>query len=249
MIIERSTSSHDKLIDLQASEDEVVSESLARTQQLLHARGVIADNTGFYLCSDPEEIGIDHASLIEMEAAGYFNSGYEQRAEGKRLFSEASRGYDAEDMGELRFSIVAQKDEDNTRLTPIAFFDYFRANKYFYPESEEAARSFIEGQNYSNQPSRYIFSKLVANPERPSGTATLHRDALFAVANGLASLNPAGIFIEAKAQPATRRMVRSIVRYMTGSTIVLDKDIPSEDGGNPSKLLLHVRHEGLEQAS
>jgi len=233
----------------QIQEDIAIRQSLATVERMLKAHSKLPENIGFYLCADPTELGIPHELIEGMELRGYNNSGYRQRAEGNRLFEDALRGYDN---SVLRFVIIGENTGEGAEqsITPLAFFDYFRADTHIPSEQNEykdAASTFVRDEGLAEEPSIYVISKLVADPSRSKTTADLHRFAIAAVLNAVADTNPSGVFMETQAQPATRKMVRrSGNRHILGMKIVLDQDIQSDSiddpGGNPSKMVLYIPH-------
>src|SRR5690606_9857782 len=145
----------------QLREDKAVRRGLSFVGDLLRSSDMMPRGADFYLCGDPEEIRISHESLADMERVGYQDSGYGGRAEGKGLFEKAYRGFADEDrLGDLRFVVVAKTDEATGKRTPIAFFDYFRAGKHLFPESELVSTEFRQTRGISDA-GIYIVSKLV----------------------------------------------------------------------------------------
>lgn len=226
----------------QAREDKLAQEGLSQARQMLASHGRIPENVDFYFCSEPETVGVSRDQLAEMEMKGYDNSGYGHRAEGKQLFEHALRGYNNQQS--LRFVIVGERGEDHT-LKPLAFFDYFKADRHISEDYAQAALAFQYEHNIQGQPDIYIISKLVADPARAKTTLDLHRYAIAAVLSALSNTSPAGVLMETQAQPATRRMVgHSAHRYIPGLQVVLDKDMDeyNDPGGKPSKMILYIPH-------
>ncbi|HEX7963033.1 MAG TPA: hypothetical protein VF466_00430 [Candidatus Saccharimonadales bacterium] len=228
----------------QGLEDAAVRERLDMVKAFVDASGKYPTGIDFFLCADPEEIGVSHDALARMERNGYENSGYGERAEGKQLFADAFRGFRPEDrLGDLRFVIVTHTDEASGVRTPVAFFDYFQVGHNLFPEVTEAAAGFVEANGLQPEPARYIVSKLVADPARAMEMRDLHRYALVGTLSALAGRHENGLFMETQAQPATRRMVRRHGEtYMPGLQILLDEPLP-DDGrgkGERSKLLLYI---------
>lgn len=230
---------------VQMAEDAAVERGLKFVKALMTASGKFPEDLDFHVCADPNEIGISHDSLADMERRGYQNSGYGDRAEGKGLFDDAFRGYRREEIvGDLRFVVVTRTEETSGQRVPIAFFDYFQVTRNLFPEAAAAADAFVAERGLTSEPARYIVSKLVADPSRAKELLDAHRYALVGVLGSLASLSDSGMLLETQAQPATRRMIRKHgTTYIPGLEVLLDQPLPGDRdaaGGERSKLLLYI---------
>jgi hypothetical protein len=235
----------------QEVEDNAVETALSELMQKLHAEGRIPQSVHILLCDSPESVHMSLASLVEIERRGYRNSGYEHRAEMESHFERVFRTFAHGEHGPLRFGIIAV--EDSCGLRPLAYFDYYRVSEHLKDDDGEdayagAAREWEDGhQGLSPQP--YIVSKLVADPRIPRALASLPGMAVATTLKALASINGHGIYIEAQAQPATRRFVaHHLGVYILGMEVILDRDIQQSNGGGaPSKLIVYVPSPAVEE--
>lgn len=230
----------EQLAEQQRREDTAVRGDLEAMRAFLGDH--MPENTDFYLCGDPEEAGVSRDALIDLEGRGYQDSGYGERAEGKRLFDEAYRGY--EQHSGLRYVILGEKQqtEDGEKVKPLAFFNYFKVGEHHGPEWAEAAAEVEMRHGLEQTPDIYIFSKLVRDPDQRRTIGDLHRLALASTLVALAKASSAGVYVETQAQPATRAMVRRAgPQYVPGLEIALDQELDVDDeGGKPSKMLIYV---------